>query len=79
MKNVHSSLSLNVISCHIILSKAKKKENGKECAMIPELITLAQMKQIMDEIVSLSYETTSRLLSTEDQIVSLIKQPEERS
>lgn len=47
--------------------------------MIPELITLAQMKQIMDEIVSLSYETTSRLLSTEDQIVSLIKQPEERS
>ena len=47
--------------------------------MIPELITLAQMKQIMDEIVSLSCETTSRLLSTEDQIVSLIKQPEERS
>ena len=66
---------------HVISScpKRKKKENGKECAMIPELITLAQMKQIMDEIVSLSYETTSRLLSTEDQIVSLIKQPEERS
>ena len=66
------------MSYHLVQSE-KKKENGKECAMIPELITLAQMKQIMDEIVSLSYETTSRLLSTEDQIVSLIKQPEERS
>ena len=65
------------MSYHLVQSE-KKEENGKECAMIPELITLAQMKQIMDEIVSLSYETTSRLLSTEDQIVSLIKQPVER-
>lgn len=64
---------------HHLVQSEKKNENGKERAMIPELMTLAQMKQIMDEIVSLSYETTSRLLSTEDQIVSLIKQPEERS